>query len=79
MERFWADTKRQVQPSPLNLGIGVTAHSEADARVIIAECFNGVEIERIRIVCHLTSMDEKHVLPNMGDHMRRGVWFPRQS
>ena len=79
MERFWADTRREVRPSPLNLGIGVTAHSEADARVIIAEHFSDVEVERIRMISDLASLDEKHVQPNIGDHMRRGVWFPRQS
>ncbi len=79
MERFWADTKRKAQPSPLNLGIGVTAYSEADARTLIAEHFGDAEVERIRIVSDLSSLDQKHVLPNMGDHMLRGVWFPRRG
>ena len=79
MERFWAHTKRRAQPSPLNLGVGVTAHSEADALELIADCFSGIEVERLEFVSDLALLDQRHVVPNMGDHMIRGVWFPRQG
>ena len=79
MERYWANTKRMPQPSPLNVGVGVTAHSVADARALIAEHFGELEIEGIMIVSDLGALDQKHVRPNMGDHMVRGVWFPHQG
>ena len=79
MERFWARTRPLAQASPLNLGIGVTARSEADALALIAEHFSEVQVERIEILDDLATLDERHVRPNMGDHMVRGVWFPRQD
>lgn len=71
--------KRVGCPSPLNLGVGVTARSELDARAMIASCFPGAEIASITVISDVSELEAKHVLPNMGDHMVRGVWFPRQS
>ncbi len=79
MERYWANTKQLPRPSPLNVGIGVTAHSEADARTLIAEHFGEIEIVGMMIVSDLGALDQKHVRPNMADHMVRGVWFPHQG
>jgi hypothetical protein len=77
MERFWTTTKPMGCPSATNLGIGVTAYSEEDARAIIADQFPKVEVLGLRVVDDLSTLDDRHVLPNVGDHMVRGVWFPR--
>lgn len=39
LNRYWISFEKQKAPSVLNLGVGVTAYSEADARKLVAEAF----------------------------------------
>ncbi|MGZ3274231.1 MAG: hypothetical protein ACXU8Z_10745 [Caulobacteraceae bacterium] len=80
MERFWVKTRPSVDPTPLNMGIGVTAASEADARLLIRLHFGDeVVVENVTVIADMAEIDQDHVVPNMGNHMVRGVWWPRQT
>jgi len=77
MQPYWITIERGPEPTPLNLGAGITAISEADARVLFAETFEPVcRIERIVAVTDIRDIEQGHVVPNMGNWFRRGVWFP---
>lgn len=67
-------------PFGLGLGCGVTAHDRSDAEVLISErVFRGSELPPVGMVVEnvdVSTLDEGHVLPNIGDVTRRGIWFP---
>ena len=61
----------------LNLGIGITAASEADARAMFAAAFGAAHrIAQIRAIADADELDRKHVVLNMGNMLKRGIWFP---
>jgi hypothetical protein len=76
MPIYWIKVAPTKRPMPLNLGIGVTAHDEADARTLTRLLVGERAIVSIEIVEDVTSLDQAHVRPNMGNIFARGVWFP---
>jgi hypothetical protein len=48
MKPYWATEERLSTPSPLNLGIGVTANSADDAKALVHSAF-GNEIVMLKI------------------------------
>ena len=65
----------------LGYGCGVTAYSLDDAVVIIKrDLFINASMPEIREVVEnvdLSTLDEKHVLPNIRPPADRGIWFPK--
>jgi len=77
MRPYWITVERQPLPSPLNLGIGITANSENDARkMLFARFGNGIRIVEITAISSAGELEQEHVVPNMGNWLQRGVWFP---
>jgi hypothetical protein len=77
--RYWITFPRSERPTPLNLGCGVTAESEQAAIDLIrTRVFGGAAIEIAEIVADVSvaDLDQGHVVPNMGNSMLRGIWFP---
>jgi hypothetical protein len=73
LRRYWFKTKELH-------GVGVTAYSLEDAKSLVKEVVTYVdwdfdELEIIENV-DIRSLDEGHVLPNMGAPNFRGVWYP---
>lgn len=60
----------------MNIGAGVTAHSEDDARHLATAAFPQARVSTIAVVEDLGSLDKGHVAPNMGSALSRGIWFP---
>ena len=74
---YWITLRRRIEPSPLNLGVGITADSEIDARNLFMERIGGEErILEIKLIENMGVLDENHVVPNMGNPLLRGIWFP---
>jgi hypothetical protein len=70
--RYWFKAKR-------GLGFGVTAQSREDAESLLRTLWpasSEAEIVEIISDIDLTSLDQAHVLPNIGLPNVRGVWFP---
>ena len=70
MHPYWINT-------PGSLGVGITAYSKADAlhQFVLAfgkEAQHGAPTP----ITDLADLDQDHVIPNMGNHLKRGVWFP---
>jgi hypothetical protein len=81
LHRYWitldpSDERTQVFP----LGYGVTAYTAEDAFMLLRiELFGGEPLPKIARVIEdvdLSALDARHVLPNCGEPVRRGVWFP---
>jgi hypothetical protein len=62
------------------MGCGVTAHDYDDALALLRETvFGGAELPKVAAVAEdvdISTLDVRHVRPNMGNPTMRGVWFP---
>jgi hypothetical protein len=75
LRRFWF-------PVTGHLGIGVTAwtRSEAVALALHTAAALGWQFDVGEVVedVDIRTLDQGHVVPNMGVSSERGVWFPRR-
>ena len=81
LNRYWFNFETLDRPSALNLGCGVTAYDYDDAISLLGHrVFAGKELPKI-IGYHtdvdVSTLDQKHVLPNIGLITVRGIWFPQ--
>jgi len=76
MHPFWITFKPPRPPFGM-IGAGVTAYSEADAAAMCSAAFgDSARVSSIRRVASVDELDQNHVVPNMGNWLRRGIWFP---
>lgn len=68
MRPYWIKTDR-----PMSLGVGVTARSEEDALGLFRRVWPAERILSIQVAKDMSDIDQKHVAPNMGDWLRRGI------
>ena len=80
LHRFWVSFAPGEKPSPLNWGCGVTAASWPDAERLIRDLVFPVYGEReiVKVVedVDVSTLEEGHVRPNMGNPVCRGIRFP---
>jgi len=83
LKRYWLqfDVSLDDNPPPgVLIGCGVTAHHYDDAMDLVrAHVFKTEpmpEIKNVKENIDISLLDEKHVLPNMGNPAKRGVWYP---
>ena len=80
LRRYWFTFEKSSNPTPLNLGCGVTAFDYEDAlsllreRVFIKEPLPTI-IHHIGDI-DVSTLEKNHVFPNMGLVTDRGIWFP---
>ena len=79
LRRYWFKFRTPRFPAALNIGCGVSAYSYEDAVNLLRErVFGGKEPDIV--VCDadvdVSKLDHKHVLPNIGSMVVRGIWFP---
>ena len=81
LHRYWFKFSSIEPYNSLRMGCGVTARDYDDALSILQETvFIGQEVPTIESAVHdvdISSLDEKHVIPNMEPPVWRGVWFPK--
>ena len=81
LRRFWFTFEPFQTPTALNLGCGVTAGDYTDAVELLRKrVFRDSELPSIRKVIEdidISTLDSRHVLPNMNPPNARGVWFPK--
>ncbi|WP_162939474.1 hypothetical protein [Neorhizobium sp. NCHU2750] len=62
---------------PSGLGFGITAWSKEDAETLLRLVLpDDCAIISINPVKDAASLDQGHVIPNMGNMFRRGIWYP---
>jgi hypothetical protein len=77
MQPYWITVEQVPTPSIFKTGVGVTAYSELDARnLFAANIGDEYAIQAVERIADINQLDAGHVLPNMGNWMRRGIWFP---
>lgn len=59
-----------------SFGIGVTAWDEQEALVLAAPALGSSDVTSIEPLASMGELDQGHVVPNMGNWFKRGVWFP---
>lgn len=81
LRRFWI---RFVAHPSLKIprpGCGVTAYNVEDALSILrATVFEGGTLPAVATIIEdvdISTLDQKHVIPNMEAPVWRGVWYPR--
>ncbi|WP_428679500.1 hypothetical protein [Sphingopyxis sp.] len=57
-------------------GIGVTAKDEKEALALAAHALGASDVKSIDPLSSMSELDQGHVIPNMGNWFKRGVWFP---
>jgi hypothetical protein len=78
MQPYWIVFEHTSKPTLFNLGYGVTANSEQDARQILAGAVpDAPAIVTVTPIKDMRDLDQEHVVPNMGNWFRRGIWFPK--
>jgi len=79
LRRYWFTFDPHAGFWRVKLGCGVTATSYDDALALVKE---RLSIENADAVAgcvedvDVSTLDERHILPNIGDVTRRGIWFP---
>jgi hypothetical protein len=67
-------------PAGAKIGIGVTAESPTEAiRLVSFLMFSNKKIPYEYLIAEIPSiqeLDQKHVIPNMGNILIKGIWFP---
>jgi hypothetical protein len=81
LTRYWFKFEKQAPASAVNLGCGVTAYGDEDALTLLKErVFKQPTLPTILNWVRdidISQLDPKQVLPNLGDPVLRGVWFPQ--
>ncbi|HLK14711.1 MAG TPA: hypothetical protein VKT78_07900 [Fimbriimonadaceae bacterium] len=81
LRKFWFKFAPLGRPTPLNLGCGVSASSYEDAVSLLRRhVFKEQAVPEIVSVLEdvdVSSLDARHVLPNMESPLLRGIWFPK--
>jgi hypothetical protein len=80
LRRFWLEFVDSPVGTLLIPRVGVTAADESDAIALVSKLvFRGAELPPIRTLVpdiDLSTLDARHIRPNMGNPAVRGVWFP---
>ncbi|MFC3653119.1 hypothetical protein ACFONN_16285 [Dyella humi] len=72
---FWFNTNT-------GLGFGVTAESQEAAEELLRQygyLSTGTEVTGVIFGIEFAALDQKHVVPNAGPMVIRGVWYPRHN
>ncbi len=81
LRRFWIRFRAIPAYDSLRLGCGVTAYSYDDALSIMrSTVFKGKDMPSVDEVIEdvdVSSLDQKHIAPNMEPPIWRGIWYPR--
>jgi len=81
LRSFWFRFERLPNPTAINLGCGVSAYDYEDAITLIRErIFGPNEVPPVAQCVEdvdVSTLEPKHVTPNLGDVSIRGIWFPQ--
>jgi hypothetical protein len=82
LRRFWFEfertTPQDLRPE-VTMGCGVSAYDYDDAVQLLRDrVFKGQvpSVANVQADVDVSTLDEGHVRPNMGNPTERGIWFP---
>jgi hypothetical protein len=78
LESFWLSFPMDAN---LPFGFGITAYSEEDVYLLLAECgvdewYSSARKIVVRVGVRIQDLDQRNVVPNIGPLQFRGVWYP---
>lgn len=80
LNRYWFKFAEGGNPAFLDLGCGITAYDEVDAREILRDevfsLYGSRDVVEVIADVDIQTLEANHVRPNMGVPVWRGVWFP---
>jgi hypothetical protein len=82
LRRFWLEFEGQLEdgfPAGVLLGCGVTAEDPDEALELVRERVFDGQLPRLKKFIKdvdISTLDQDHVVPNMGVPAVRGIWFP---
>jgi hypothetical protein len=83
LHRYWIAfdlTHYADPPMSIDMGLGVTAHSEGEALAIVqVRVFSGRPLPATKSIARdldVSALDPRHIRPNMGNPAVLGIWFP---
>lgn len=81
LHRYWFEFNSSARlPLGVAHGCGVTAHDYAGARELVSsKVFDQQDMPepaRVIVDVDVSTLDPAHVIPNMGNVLMRGIWFP---
>lgn len=76
MEVYWIKPAGPGLPHGAAFGLGVTAIDRDDALALLREKIGPCEIGSVRVIRSLDDLEENHVRKNMGNFLKRGIWYP---
>jgi hypothetical protein len=78
LRRFWIqfDQGDPNVPSSLRLGCGVTAWTRDDALFLLKRHVGDLVIRIVTENVDVSTLDPRHILPNMAAPNVRGIWYP---
>jgi hypothetical protein len=82
MKRYWITFPHVGRPHPIELGCGVTAWNYDDALLLIRAAFPDLALgspQKVVENIDVSTLDAGHVLPNLGNVLKRGIWWPRME
>ena len=83
LTRFWFTFRQPAEPSFLNLGCGITAYDLTDAQKFLREqvfpIFGERVVDQVIEDIDVSTLEQNHVRPNLGNPAVRGVWFPAMN
>lgn len=71
LRRFWFQQEAES-------GYGVTAYSRDDAATLLMQAGYEIDLMTVQVTedVDVSSLDQNHILPNIGPSNFRGVWYP---
>lgn len=79
MEVFWIEPTGPDLPRGAGFGLGVTAIDLDDALALVREKVGPCEIGSSRVIRSMDEVEQNHVRKNMGNFLKRGIWYPNGS
>lgn len=82
LRTYWIRFEKLSLPGFWNLGCGVTAFDRDDAIGLVRQRLISIDgvVPRIMDIAEdvkTSDLEQRHVLPNIGDMNVRGIWFPK--
>jgi hypothetical protein len=81
LTRYWFKFELLPPYHPLRKGCGVTAYTYNDAmKLLMQSLFKDTPMPPVQEVIEnidISTLDQKHIIPNMESPTWRGVWFPK--
>ena len=83
LHRYWIEfdlTHYADPPMSIAMGFGITARTEEQALAMVQErVFGGRPLPEMKSIARdldVSTLDPKHIRPNMGNPAVLGIWFP---